>query len=762
MSYQGFSNFEEYKESLPKEPTDSNAEKEYIIGCRNASDWQYIHELLQEHDSSESLVPSRSCECVNDNIHSSVRGTYLLTDSEVEELRNHSKVIYVNINTQKYPGTYLQDPSILAESETLEYRYSSNVKHMRSYSPPFSPGSDLQNRGGYSLLRHMQKDDPWYGSSSTTIFDNRIQQRGTGEDVDMIVCDQDAWYGHIEFQNNLGGPQNYVGGNVLPGNGTCDVLDLVLDSPYYLDPDFFNADPTNRLMTRWDGTTVPVESYARSWWNNNSTSYRSSKFVSPSNGGTATGNDDFGTITVFSSYTRAVSNGSNTAYQTGSGFHATPMMSCSYGRQYGWAYNANKWHVNMYGTNSLGIENTFDMQKIFHQIKPLNSNKDNTRDPTVSMNSWAYRPLYLSSSGYYYHRQGTTGSGGVSYSTRPAFFANYYQSSWRCDMQSGSWLTAGDELIAAGVIFVCSAGNSNQKLVKSDHPDFDNYIDSSNNTTLAATQFTYAGSPWLATVNRPGFPGQVGATESGTARTYKTIQVGALDDNYQTDGKERKANYSNMGNAVDCWAAANDQLTACDDNTGTRYNRYDAYYTINSVQSVESEDRLFDGTSCACPVAAGIIATKLQYQRSWTWSDVKTWIQGLGQVSSSEFHYGSEGTTATDSSFTDMYGLQGNPGYVLWDKETVSGGTQAVITLNISSDSLTEGTEKFRIRIREGSINGPIVGTSEDITISDTSTGTGGGGGGGDFGADFDAVRFASGDGLVFNGAGMKIYVSPS
>lgn len=86
-------------------------------------------------------------------------------------------------------------------------------------------------------------------------------------------------------------------------------------------------------------------------------------------------------------------------------------------------------------------------------------------------------------------------------------------------------------------------------------------------------------------------------------------------------------------------------------------------------------------------------------------------------------------------------------------------GTQATITLNISSDSLTEDTEKFRVRIREGSITGPIVGTSEDITISDTSTGTGGDGG---FGSDFDAVRFASGDGLVFNGAGMKIYISPS
>ena len=79
--------------------------------------------------------------------------------------------------------------------------------------------------------------------------------------------------------------------------------------------------------------------------------------------------------------------------------------------------------------------------------------------------------------------------------------------------------------------------------------------------------------------------------------------------------------------------------------------------------------------------------------------------------------------------------------------------SQSVITLNISEDFSSEGTEKFRVRIREGSIAGPIVGTSEDITIQSSESG---------FGSDFDAVRFASGDGLVFNGAGMKIYISPS
>ena len=142
----------------------------------------------------------------------------------------------------------------------------------------------------------------------------------------MIVCDQDAWFGHIEFQNNLGGPQNYTGGNVLPGSGTCDLLDLILDAPYYLDPDFFSAN-SSRTTTRWDGTTVPTETAARDWWSNNSTTYRSAKFVSSGNGGSATGANDFGTISINTYYTRARSNGSNTAYKTGGGYHGTPCAS---------------------------------------------------------------------------------------------------------------------------------------------------------------------------------------------------------------------------------------------------------------------------------------------------------------------------------------------------------------------------------------------------------------------------------------------------
>ena len=50
--------------------------------------------------------------------------------------------------------------------------------------------------------------------------------------------------GGFDFGNGLNAvnPDDYTGGNVLPGNGYCDVLDVILDGPYYIDPDWFNAD----------------------------------------------------------------------------------------------------------------------------------------------------------------------------------------------------------------------------------------------------------------------------------------------------------------------------------------------------------------------------------------------------------------------------------------------------------------------------------------------------------------------------------------
>ena len=79
--------------------------------------------------------------------------------------------------------------------------------------------------------------------------------------------------------------------------------------------------------------------------------------------------------------------------------HAPPQ---AYGRQYGWAYNANKWFLNLYGEHGVFWEVGFDMQKVFHQIKPINP-LYGTKDPTISSNSWSHR-VNSYSSGYINHR----------------------------------------------------------------------------------------------------------------------------------------------------------------------------------------------------------------------------------------------------------------------------------------------------------------------------------------------------------------------
>ena len=400
-------------------------------------------------------------------------------------------------------------------------------------------------------------------------------------------------------------------------------------------------------------------------------------------GGTATigSDEDFGTISISSNYTRARHNGSNTALHTGYydgavATHGTPCMSQAYGKTHGWAYNANKWFIDIIGAGAIGYENTYDVMKIFHTYKPVNP-VYNTKDPTITSNSWGLRQTN-SSSGYYYHRQEGDGTGGVQYSTRPAFI-NYYtgdgigRRSPEYDENHAS-MDAGREMTDAGVIWVCSAGNNNQKMVYSDHPDYGNYVASSAGVayTMAQTNSIYGSMSGVKTYNsqnRPGYPAQIGCDRTTTPYTYPVIQIGALDDDHTAGGLERKASYSNMGDCTDCFAAADQTLSASDDNSSPRFNRYDAYYDIGTTQAVESEDKNFNGTSSACPIAAGLIATKLENNRTWTYADVKNWLASdVENTTNSYFYSGTEATTATDTTnWSDYYNLQGAQLKIIYD-----------------------------------------------------------------------------------------------
>ena len=118
--------------------------------------------------------------------------------------------------------------------------------------------------------------------------------------------------------------------------------------------------------------------------------------------------------------------------------------------------------MTIMGIGSVGTSDMMEIQKIFHENKP-NRSSDNTKNPTVSSNSWSYLISKNTSGGYYYYRQGTDGSGGAEFTSwsytggssgdpggvAPRFMTNFYQSTGiRMDPQSGSAVDAGNEELA--------------------------------------------------------------------------------------------------------------------------------------------------------------------------------------------------------------------------------------------------------------------------------------------------------------------------
>jgi hypothetical protein len=664
--------------------------KYYQLSTHTELQWDELNAELTGQGHVCEHIPDRPVDCVDDQLHSPTRGTYLLTDAEAEVLKNDPRIKFINIDYKRYPDQFKPPPDELQSVRPeLVNRYSAAVKNYREFeisnTPASSPdGSDV-NRTGYQLYRCTQKLDPWVDQSlaDNAVVTANIPQYGTGKHIDVIVADDGTWIGHPEFQNNstsLTGvpvprPARYTGGNLLPGDGSCDLLDLVLDAPYYIDPEWFDANPNTRLITRWDGTRVPVESVARAWWGNST--QRSIKFSTA------------GTVTISSSYTRANCNGSNTSL-SGEGNHGTCCAALTYGRTQGWAYNSNKWVLDLYGNFGSGIEQGFDLVKIFHQIKPTNL-EFGAKNPTIMSNSWGYRANKdPSGSTYYYtHRA----SSNVSYTSETGINWLSHMGTqgdvgrWKSEMKTNSLTTALDELITSGVIFVAASGNSNQKQVNSDHPDYNNYITTTNGGSLANSTFTEFGVSVFGTTNRRGFPQQAGKfTDENGNVVYPAINIGALDDDYKTS-KEAKVSYSDRGNSIDVYAPADGTLAA---NRGYTPNwpRPDTYSGF-SYNSGTATDAAFSGTSAACPVAAGFIATVIEHNRDWTWREIKAWLLSLDTQSTDDFYFGTESTTVDTANWLDYESLEGGDARVLYqgpfDARFKIGARKIISNLNVKS-----------------------------------------------------------------------------
>ena len=673
-------------------------EKYYTLGTHTSEQWVELHAELIADGNTYTSVPAREVTVEDDRLHSPTTGSYLLTLEEATELQIDERVKFINESPEKYPEIYMPSSEDLTcgTSGTPTDRYTALYNNWSQWvngNLVYSFFTDVEptlNRQG-TFFRFLSFVKPnHYTVGKTNPFNTpKLQQAGAGENVDLIVPDNGCWLGHVEFISrgvtNAVNPDDYIGSNVLPGNGYCDVLDLVLDAPYYIDPNYFNADPTNRLMARWDGTIVPVESVAIEWWRD--PTQRSISFAS------------FGNIYVSPNYTRDTANGSNSTLPS-EGTHGTQCAALAFGRTQGWAYNANKWVMNLFGDNNVGSLGTgLDVQKIFHIHKPVNPIY-NSKDPTLSSNSWGIRGN-KSGDGYYYWRTDSP----VSYTryTEPAFIDVLGMRGdggrWKSELHDNSITQAGDELTQAGVICIAAAGNSGQQLVNPDHPNYDNHINYNNTTPLYSIRRLEGPGPlggWksIATTNRRGWPGHMGKTESQTFQgnttvKFPVIQVGALESNTGSN-EEKIADYSDRGPAIDLFSSGAGAMAATVDTYSASsvptIQRVDGVYSALSAGATDlsqiggCRDTEFTGTSAACPVAAGFLASVMQYNRDWTYENLRTWIEtNVTSQSTPTMYHGVEPTTPTDMNwkyeyysnggvrFYRNYSLQGAPSRVLYN-----------------------------------------------------------------------------------------------
>ena len=150
-----------------------------------------------------------------------------------------------------------------------------------------------------------------------------------------------------------------------------------------------------------------------------------------------------------------------------------------------------------------------------------------------------------------------------------------------------------------------------------------------------------------------------------------------------------------MGINIDLFSPADGSLAAYIGSNTSGVPRYDSTYSSKTGNTswsdgqtgspLNSRDVRFSGTSSACPVACGLIATILEFNRNWSVNDIKTWLATLSnQDTVNDFYDGTEDTTATSSGHSDLNKLQGATARVIYQGGTYSHTTKETTTKDVT------------------------------------------------------------------------------
>ena len=640
--------------------------KRYTLSVEKPEYWNEIHNALIV-DSNQDGIPDRQITCTDSKDHSPTRGTYELTEEEAAEIATHPHIKWIELSPSDNPDAYPK-PSPATK------RFRQNVKIYRDlnggYGPPATnPTSAEDKRTNWAVKRVgvEANSDSWPNvvGNPPHISDD-VSYSLTGKNVDIVIHDSGVLQYHPEF---------------LDANGQSRVRDIVLDGPFYMDPNYFISN--NLTYTKPDGRIGITTSSAHAWWN--FTSSRSPAFQSE------------GTVyTVFTiTVPRSMGDNLDGTNDLISG-HGTCCAGLAAGKYMGLAFEANIWNMPAVGDNiNVSVERSYDYLKIWHRNKPTNP-ETGRPNPTVINGSWGTQAGFDSGDTVNYKFRGSTGSfiGNAATTNQVTAMKNGLNSqvgkfvngqvvaiecSWSSSSRSYSTDTAGDEMMAEGVIYVAAAGNNNQRLgIGANDPDRLNYMDD---------DWFNQGDP------RPEFPGNAcpcghrdwmnpqGIGFDSATDFHPVICVGAMDEYINLDGTETKAEYSNNGPGIDVWAPA-DETLAPGTNGVTGYTDYQRY------DDNRFYDNNFNGTSAAAPVAAGLIALYMEMNPTATSRQVKEWLKVRGSriINSYQDQYTDDTTT---NYWLGKRNMRGAEKRILHD-ETANDTIPKINGLNITGVSFSQ------------------------------------------------------------------------